>query len=138
MVSSGSSSFSPAIEEVDGVGIVQHSSEFYLPWESYSGLEFLSKNQCPGHGLVPARRVSWGGASSGRRFLGCPLDLPYECQWVVWVDPAPPLLVGLAFEDLHTEIESSWNKCHHLKKENIELARKNKALKKKLRERDEM
>ena len=57
---------------------------------------------------------------------------------MVWVDPAPPLRVGLAFEDLHAEVEGSWIKCHHLKKENIELARKNKALKKKLRERDEM
>ena len=56
---------------------------------------------------------------------------------MVWVDPAPPLRVGLAFEDLHAEVEVSWIKCHHLKKENIELARKNKALKK-LRERDEM
>ena len=58
---------------------------------------------------------------------------------MVWVDPAPPLRVGLAFEDLHAEVEGSWIKCHHLKKENIKLARKNKALKKKLRERgDEM
>ena len=57
---------------------------------------------------------------------------------MVWVDPAPPLHVGLAFEDLHAEVEVSWIKCHHLKKENIELARKNKAIKKKLRERDAM
>ena len=67
---------------VDGVGIVQHSSEFYLPDESYSSLEFLSKHRCPGHGLVPARRVSWGGASSDPRFLGCPLDVS-SCQ----IDP---------------------------------------------------
>ena len=57
---------------------------------------------------------------------------------MVWVDPAPPLRVGLAFVDSHAEVEVSWIKCHHLKKENIELVRKNKALKKKLRERDEM
>ena len=57
---------------------------------------------------------------------------------MVWVDPAPPLHVALAFEDLHVEVDDSWIKCHHLKKENIELARKNMDLKKKLRERDGM
>ena len=57
---------------------------------------------------------------------------------MVWVDPAPPLRVGLAFEDLHAEVEGSWIKCHHLKKKDIEMARKDKALKKKLGERDEI
>ncbi|KAI4999255.1 hypothetical protein ZWY2020_003844, partial [Hordeum vulgare] len=59
---------------VDGVGIVQFSSEFYMSDPSYCGLEKLSKHRCPGHELVPAHRVAWGGASTGRRFLGCPLD----------------------------------------------------------------
>ena len=54
---------------------MEHVSEFYLPDESYCGLELLSKHRCPGHGLVPARRVAWGGANTGRRFLGCPLDV---------------------------------------------------------------
>ena len=65
-------------------------------------------------------------------------QLPQECQWVVWVDPPPPLCVALAFEDLHAEVEQSWIKSHKLKKENMELSRKNHVLKKKLRGRDEM
>ena len=76
---------------------MQHSSEFYLPDESYSGLEFLSKHRCPGHGLVPARRVSWGGASSGCRFLGCPLDVSF-CEFVidlVFVDLYSLMLITL-------------------------------------------
>ena len=65
-------------------------------------------------------------------------QLPQECEWVVWVDPPPPLRVALAFEDLHAEVEQSWIKSHKLKKENLELSRKNLVLKKKLRGRDEM
>ena len=50
-------------------------SEYHHPDESFSGLEPRSKHRCPGHGLVPARRVAWGGASTGRRFLRCPLNV---------------------------------------------------------------
>ncbi|KAE8807646.1 hypothetical protein D1007_16025 [Hordeum vulgare] len=107
MASSGSSIFSRVVAEVDGVRIVEHVSELYLPVESYSVLEHLSKHRCPGHDTVPARLVAWGGANKGRRFLGCPLNLPHECQWVVWVDPPPPLYVALAFEDLHRELQQS-------------------------------
>ena len=56
----------------------------------------------------------------------------------MWVDPPPPLRVALAFEDLHTEVEQSWMKSHKLKKENMELSRKNHVLRKKLIARDEM
>ncbi|KAE8770200.1 hypothetical protein D1007_58063 [Hordeum vulgare] len=55
MASSGSSIFSPVVAEVDGVGIVEHVSQFYLPDESYCGLEHSSKHRCPGHDRVPAR-----------------------------------------------------------------------------------
>ena len=57
---------------------------------------------------------------------------------MVWVDPPCPLHVALAFEDLLIEVEQSWIKSHNSKKENLELSRKNLALKKKLRARDEM
>ena len=57
---------------------------------------------------------------------------------MVWVDPPPPLRVALAFEDLHAEIERSWIKSHKLQRENMELSKKNRALNKKLKERDEM
>ena len=57
---------------------------------------------------------------------------------MVWVDPPPPLRVALAFEDLHAEIERSWIKSHKLQRENMELTKKNRALNKKLKERDEM
>ncbi|KAE8769266.1 hypothetical protein D1007_59163 [Hordeum vulgare] len=121
MASSGSSIFSPVVAEVDGVGIVEHAFEFYLLDESYCGLEHLSNHRCPGHDLVPSRHVAWGGANTGRHFLGCPLDLPHECQWVVWVDPPPPLHVALAFEDLHVELEQSWIRSHKMQKQNMEL-----------------
>ena len=57
---------------------------------------------------------------------------------MVWVNPPPPLHVALAFEDLHAEIERSWIKSHKLQRENMELSKKNRALNKKLKERDEM
>ena len=59
---------------------MQLVSEFYIPVDTYCGLEYHSKHRCPGHGLVPARRVSWGGESTGRRFLGCPLDVR-DCEF---------------------------------------------------------
>ena len=62
-------------EKVDGVGIVEHAFEFYLLDDTYTGLEYRSKHRCAEHGLVPARRVAWGGGSTGRRCLGCPLDV---------------------------------------------------------------
>ena len=55
-------------------------SKFYLPDDTYCGLECRSKHRCPGHGLVPACRVSWGGASTDLRFLGCPLDVR-DCEF---------------------------------------------------------
>ena len=57
---------------------------------------------------------------------------------MVWIDPPPPLCVALAFEDLHAEIERNSIKSHKLQRENMELSRKNRALNKKLKERDEM
>jgi hypothetical protein len=73
---------------VDGCGIVQFQSEFFIPNPSFYGLEERSNHRCPGHGLIPARRVSWGGASTGRRFLGCPLDvIPQNIIWYsVFID----------------------------------------------------
>ncbi|XBJ23404.1 hypothetical protein VPH35_001568 [Triticum aestivum] len=118
-ISSKFSSAPAMAREVDGVGIVEHASEFYLLDDTYTGLEYNSKHRCAGHGLFPARRVAWGGGSTDRWFLGCPLDLPEECQWLVWVDPPPPARVALAFEEMH-------------------LAKKKRTLKKKLKEQDEM
>ena len=60
---------------MDGVGIVQFESEFYIPDLTFDGPEMRTTRRCPGHGLIPARRVAWGGASTGRRFLGFPLDV---------------------------------------------------------------
>ncbi|KAF7094919.1 hypothetical protein CFC21_097189 [Triticum aestivum] len=136
-ISSNLSSASAMPGEVNGVGIVEHASEFYLPEDTCTGLEYCSKHHCTGHGLVPARQVAWGGGSTGRQFLGCPLDLPEECHWLVWVDPPPPTRVALAFENMHAEIERMWIKSHQLQKRNLELAKK-RTLKKKLKERDEM
>ena len=65
-------------------------------------------------------------------------QLSHECHWVVWVDPPPPLRVALAFEDLHAELEQSWIRSHKMQKQNMELSKKNLALKKTVRERDEM
>nr|XP_040250062.1 uncharacterized protein LOC120967867 [Aegilops tauschii subsp. strangulata] len=65
-------------------------------------------------------------------------ELPEECHWLVWVDLPPPTRVALAFEDMHAEIEWMWIKSHQLQKRNLELAKKKRTLKKKLKERDEM
>ncbi|XBH98039.1 hypothetical protein VPH35_127611 [Triticum aestivum] len=137
-ISSKLSSAPAMFGEVGGVGIVENAFEFYLPDDTYTGLEYRSKHRSTGHGLVPAHRVAWGGGSTGRQFLGCPLDLPEECHWLVWVDPPPPTRIALAFEDMHAKIERMWIKCHHLQKRNLELAKKKRTLKKKLKERDEM
>ncbi|KAE8810144.1 hypothetical protein D1007_13208 [Hordeum vulgare] len=135
-LSNSSTTVGSTVVEIDGMGIVELVSEYHLPDGSFSGLEPRSKHRCPGYGLVPARRVAWGGASTGRLFLGCPLDM--SASGVVWVDPLRPLRVALAFEDLHVEIERSWIKSHKFQRENMELAKKNRALKKKLKERDDM
>ncbi|KAE8806013.1 hypothetical protein D1007_17796 [Hordeum vulgare] len=112
--------------EVDGAGIVQFSSEFYMSDPSYCILEKLSKHRCPGHRLVPTRRVTLGGERTGRQFLGCPLDLPDECEWAVWVDPPPRDLVGRAFETLHDGIEASCLKAHRLERRVTHLREKKK------------
>ena len=61
--------------KVDGVGIVQFESEFYIPDLTFDGPEMRMTRHCLGHRLIPAQRVAWGGESTGRRFLGCPLDV---------------------------------------------------------------
>ena len=57
---------------------------------------------------------------------------------MVWVDPPPPLRVALAFEHLHAELEQRWIRSHKMQKQNMELSKENLALKKTVRERDEM
>ncbi|KAE8794602.1 hypothetical protein D1007_30641 [Hordeum vulgare] len=75
-------------------------------------------------------------ASSGSSiFSPVVAKLPDECHWVVWVDPPPPLHAALAFEDLQAELEQSWIRSHKMQKQNMELSKKNLALKKTLRER---
>ena len=64
--------------------------------------------------------------------------LPHECHGFIWVDPPPPLRAALAFEDLHAELGQSWIRSHKMQKQNMELSKKNLALKKTVRERDEM
>ena len=54
---------------------------------------------------------------------------------MVWVDPPPPLRAALAFKDQHAELEQSWIRSHKMQKQNMELSKKNLALKKTLRER---
>ena len=57
---------------------------------------------------------------------------------MVWVDPAPPSRVGLAFEDLHAMLEASWINGHKLEKQALDLAKRNRVLTKELKERKEM
>ncbi|KAE8785221.1 hypothetical protein D1007_41147 [Hordeum vulgare] len=133
-----SSASSSADSEVDGCGIVQFESEFFIPNPSFYGLEERSNHRCPGHGLIPTRRVSWGGASMGRRFLGFPLDLPDECDWVVWIEPPPTELVGQAFEELHGGLEHSWIKASRMEKKVMDLNNENKKMQLKLKKRNEL
>ncbi|KAE8794894.1 hypothetical protein D1007_30079 [Hordeum vulgare] len=125
-MSSGSSSVAA---NVDGVGIVQFESESYIPDLTFCGLDVRSTRRCPGHGLIPARRIAWGGASSGRSFLGCPLD-------VVWIDPPPAECVAHAFEELHAGLEKSWLKSPDLERRVMYLTEKNKKLKLKMKKRN--
>ncbi|KAE8777066.1 hypothetical protein D1007_50171 [Hordeum vulgare] len=118
-----SSASSSADSEVDDCGIVQFQSEFFIPNPSFYGLEERSNHCCPGHGIIPARRVSWGGASM----------LPDECDWVVWIDPPPTELVGEAFEELHGGLERSWIKASRMEKKVMDLNNENKKMQLKLK-----
>ena len=66
------------------------------------------------------------------------MQLPDECEWVVWVDPAPPARVGIALEDLHATLEASWIKSHKLENQAVDVAKRNLAQTKELKERKEM
>ena len=58
------------------------------------------------------------------------LQLPDECDWVVWIDPPSTECVGRAFEELHAGLEKSWLKAHYLER--------NKKLKLKMKKRNEV
>ena len=66
------------------------------------------------------------------------LQLPDECDWVVWIDPPPTDYVGLAFEDLHAALEHSWIKASNLERRVMDLTTKNKKLKQKLKKKNEL
>ncbi|XBH84056.1 hypothetical protein VPH35_072333 [Triticum aestivum] len=132
-----SSTTSSVAANVDGVGIVQFQSEFYIPDLTFCGLDSVVA-AVPWPGAYSCSRVAWGGASSGRRFLGCPLDLPDECDWVVWIDPPSTECVGRAFEELHAGLEKSWLKAHYLERRVMYLTEKNKKLKLKMKKRNEV
>lgn len=52
-----------------GLGGCSSHLSFYIPHPSFCGLEKRSKQRCPRHGLVPARHVTWGAASTLLGFL---------------------------------------------------------------------
>ena len=53
------------------------------------------------------------------------MQLPLECEWLVWIDPAPTDRVALAFEELHARLEKSWLKAHHLERRVMHLIERN-------------
>ncbi|KAE8799768.1 hypothetical protein D1007_24863 [Hordeum vulgare] len=61
------------------------------------------------------------------------LELPDECDWVMWIDPPPTERVARAFEERHAGLEKSWLKAHDLERRVIYLTEKNKKLKMKKR-----
>ena len=80
---------------MDGCGIVQFQSEYFVPNPTFYDLKERSKHRCPGQGLVPARRVAWGGASTGRRFLGFQLDvIDWELK-LCYLDLYEAIIMGL-------------------------------------------
>ena len=66
------------------------------------------------------------------------LQLPDECEWVVWIDPPPTERVARAFEELHAGLEKSWLKSHDLERRVMYLTEKNKKLKLKMKRRNEL
>ena len=66
------------------------------------------------------------------------LQLPDECDWVVWIDPPSTEHVGLAFEELHAGLEKSWLKAHYLERRVMYLTKKNEKLKLKMKKRNEV
>ena len=66
------------------------------------------------------------------------LQLPDECEWVVWIDPPPTERVARAFEELHAGLEKSWLKSYHLERRLMYLTEKNKKLKLKIKKRNEL
>ena len=66
------------------------------------------------------------------------LQLPDECDWVVWIDPPSTERVGHAFEELHAGLEKSWLKAHYLERRVMHLTEKNKKLKLKMKKRNEV
>ena len=66
------------------------------------------------------------------------LQLPDECDWVVWIDPPPTDHVARAFEQLHAGLEKIWLKAHYLEHMVTYLTEKNKKLKLKMKKRNEL
>ena len=66
------------------------------------------------------------------------MQLPDECDWVVWIDPPPTDHVAHAFEELHVGLEKSWLKAHDLEHRVMYLTEKNKKLKLKMKKRNEL
>ena len=60
-------------------------------------------------------------------YFGLILQLPDECEWIVWIDPPPLDRVGRAFEEMHARLEASWLKAHHLKRRVMHLTEKKEA-----------
>ncbi|KAE8787449.1 hypothetical protein D1007_38617 [Hordeum vulgare] len=58
----------------------------------FFGVVSSSAQKCH-HNMHPARKVAFVYASTGRRFLGCPLNRAERCRWVMWIDePWRPVL----------------------------------------------
>ncbi|XP_044958275.1 uncharacterized protein LOC123409435 [Hordeum vulgare subsp. vulgare] len=51
----------------------------------FFGVVSSSAHKCH-HNMHPARKVAFVYASTGRRFLGCPLNGAERCRWVMWID----------------------------------------------------
>lgn len=66
------------------------------------------------------------------------LQLPDECEWLVWIDPPPLDRVGRAFEEMHARLEASWLKAHCLERRVMHLTEKKKQLKMKLKKNNEL
>ncbi|KAE8771151.1 hypothetical protein D1007_56977 [Hordeum vulgare] len=120
---------SSADSEVDGCGIVQFQSEFFLPTPTFNSLKERSKYYFVGHGLTPACRVL--GVQQAPELLD-------ECQCVVWIDHPASEHVGQAFEELHGGLQHSWIKESRLERNVVDLSNKNKKMQVKLKKRNEL
>ncbi|XBI64417.1 hypothetical protein VPH35_044572 [Triticum aestivum] len=72
------------------MGIEYFETSSIIPEPLFCGVPMEEVNECMLHEMIPRKCVAFEGASTGRRFYGCPVHGGVNCAVVKWVDPARP------------------------------------------------